>query len=59
MEYLNYYRLNMGKRLLASTEMTVTEIAHETGFYDSAHFSNLYRKYFGSSPLKARKVAAP
>ena len=39
MEYVNRHRLEKGLRLLCESDMSVTQIALETGFYDAAHFS--------------------
>ena len=44
-------------RMQAATELalrgrSLTELAHATGFYDSAHFSRLFHRMFGLPPSK-------
>lgn len=46
-------RLALAEKALlhrAASRLTITQIAHEYGFYDSAHFSNLFKRYYGLSP---------
>lgn len=53
-EFITDCRLTEAKHLLESTELSVTEIAHRVGFYDSSHF---YRSFFrknGVSPSQYR-----
>lgn len=57
MDYVNQYRLNMAWRLLQGTDLNVTEIAHETGFYDSAHFTHLFSRAFGRPPSHFRSTS--
>jgi len=38
----------------ADTEASITEIAYRWGFNDSAHFSRLFKAYFGMSPTQYR-----
>jgi AraC-like DNA-binding protein len=54
-EYIRMRRLEQCRyALLASAEMTVTEIALSNGFNDSSHFSSAFRKEFGMSPSAYR-----
>ena len=53
-KWLMERRLERARSLLAATGMTVTQICHETGFKDSAHFSRAFRRRFGMSPRQAR-----
>jgi AraC-like DNA-binding protein len=41
-------------RLAGSRDLPITEIALSLGFYDSAHFSNTFRKYYNMSPRQYR-----
>ncbi len=41
--------------MLAETDMSITEIAMWFSFYDSSHFSNVFRKFYGCSPHEYRK----
>ncbi len=44
-------RLEHARRLLQQTELPLIEIAIASGFQSQSHFSRLYRKQFGVSPL--------
>ncbi len=47
-------RLERARVLVTSTTMTITQICHETGFKDSAHFSRAFRRRFGTAPSAMR-----
>ncbi|HEX2316047.1 MAG TPA: helix-turn-helix domain-containing protein [Thermomonospora sp.] len=54
-------RLELCRRRLedaAHTGMSVTEIAHQAGFRDSAHFSRVFKAAYGVSPREHRMLAA-
>lgn len=55
MEYLNFYRMDVAKKLLSSTDYSVTDIALHTGFGSSAYFTKLFRTATGKTPLAFRK----
>jgi len=48
-------KLNHAYHLLVSSQKPVTDISFESGFENSTHFSHLFKKRFGLSPLKYRK----
>lgn len=48
--YLNRYRINQAKILLAAGEKTVAEVAMTVGFSDSNYFSQVFRRETGMSP---------
>lgn len=52
--YLIRYRIGVAKTLLISSELTVSEIAAETGFQNAPHFSNTFRKVTGCRPGEYR-----
>lgn len=54
-EYLTDYRLRKSIELMASTDMTLAEIAYETGFSGASYFTETFRKCFGCSPSEYRK----
>ena len=59
-EYLKVCRLQAARRLLSSTALadrSITEIAFQCGFTNSAHFSTEFRKRFGKSPRSFRRSA--
>lgn len=54
--YLIKIRLEKAKELLAqSPEDSVKEIALKVGYDDAYHFSKLFKKYYGVSPLHYKK----
>jgi signal transduction histidine kinase/AraC-like DNA-binding protein len=54
-EYLTRYRIEQAKALLRVTNLTVTEIAHQVGYNDSAYFSRVFHQETGRSPLAFRR----
>ena len=57
-EFINSVRLDKAKQLLASSSLSVTEIAYRTGFHDGNYFSRLFKKTTGFTPGDYRKRAA-
>ena len=53
--YLNKLRCQEAKRLLVSTNMSITEIAISVGYNASSHFSESYKKTMGETPAQTRK----
>jgi transcriptional regulator GlxA family with amidase domain len=53
--HIRSIRLQKGKEMLQTTPMTVSEIAHKTGFTDPHYFSRTFSKEFGVSPSGMRK----
>ena len=53
-EYLNGIRFDYAKKLLAFSDMTVTDICYESGFNDYANFERNFRTRFGMSPKEYR-----
>lgn len=53
--YCNDLKLDYAKKLLASTEASITEIALDVGYNDVSYFITLYKKRYGMTPLKFRK----
>lgn len=56
-QYRNGLRLAEARRLLETTEMTVTEICGAVGFESAPSFSTLYRQAFGVPPSADRKLS--
>lgn len=54
-QYLLYYRLDQAKLMLIRTQLSIAEIANQTGFKQTPHFSRLFTNYVGVGPLKYRK----
>jgi len=56
-EYLRDKRLEKAKQLLAETDLKIYQISHTVGYGDEKHFSKMFSKYVGCSPLKYKKNA--
>jgi AraC family transcriptional regulator len=56
-QYRNDLRLAQARRLLETTELTVTEISGAVGFQSAPSFSTLFRQSFGVPPTAARKLS--
>lgn len=54
-QYLLYYRLDQAKLLLIKTDWPIAQVAEETGFRQTPHFSRLFAAHTGLPPLKYRK----
>jgi AraC-like DNA-binding protein len=57
-EYLQARRTRVAARLIASTELTVEEIAHRVGFEDRSTLGRQLRRTFGVNPRQMRRSAA-
>lgn len=53
-ELIRRLRLQRGHTLIVSTDMTISEIAYETGFSTPAYFTKCYRDAYGEPPTEAR-----
>lgn len=49
-QYVIQQRVERAKRLLATTELTVREVALEVGFADQSHLARLFLRMTGSTP---------
>lgn len=56
LEYLNNVRLTKVHNLLLSTDMTIDEIARETGFMSAVNLTRAFKKVYGSAPREFRKL---
>jgi len=53
-EYINHFRISKAKDLLSSSDLTITEIASQTGYYNNGTFiRNLTRCYSCESSYMA------
>ncbi|MBI4026517.1 MAG: helix-turn-helix transcriptional regulator [Verrucomicrobia bacterium] len=55
-QYLNRFRIEQAKRLLATSTKTVGDVGRLVGIPDSGYFSRLFRKLAGESPGIYRKM---
>ena len=56
-QYINEIRLNKAMKLLKQDAITATEAAEAVGFLDYNNFGRMFRRYFGCTPLEARRQA--
>ena len=56
LKYINALRIERAKFLLEHTTKPINTIMEEVGFWDSAHFSKLFKLSTGYSPTKFRKA---
>lgn len=54
--YCNNLKLEDARKLLLSTDLSVTTIALNVGFNDTSYFIYLFKKKYGIAPLQYRKV---
>lgn len=54
--YILQLRMNEALNILSNTNLSVTEVARETGYPDAAYFSRTFSKYFSLSPNKYRSL---
>ena len=54
-QFLNSFRLEKGKALLAGKDLTISEIAYACGFNDPGYFGKLFKKRYGQSPQAYRE----
>jgi len=55
-EYLLRRRIDRAQALLAHTDRSLVDVALEVGFQNQAHFSTVFRRYSGESPLRWRQA---
>ncbi len=48
--YLNHFRIAKAEVLLNTTDMTIAEVSHETGFCDQSYFGVVFRSIVGLPP---------
>lgn len=53
--YILDIKLTRGEHLVSTTSQPISEIAHDLGFSDVAHFSNKFKEKYKLSPLQYRK----
>ena len=52
--YVIHLRLTEARKMLESTELSVTEIAFQVGFPNVSYFIRSFKEAYGTSPLKYR-----
>ncbi|PPK86149.1 signal transduction histidine kinase [Neolewinella xylanilytica] len=49
-DFVNFFKLEKARHLLAAERMTIAEIAYQCGFSDPKYFSRVFRKAYGYPP---------
>ena len=57
--YYLQLRLQRARELLVQTDLSLVEIASQTGFVSNSHFSKSYKEFYGHSPSGERRGAKP
>ncbi|WP_373514584.1 two-component regulator propeller domain-containing protein [Persicitalea sp.] len=52
--YIRLIRLQKAKELLASDDLTISEVAYRVGFKSPVYFSQIFKETFGESPTASR-----
>lgn len=53
-QYMQNVRMRHAGELLHSSNLAIAEIAYRSSYQDLAHFSDLFKKYFGTTPTQYR-----
>lgn len=54
-QLVNAVRIRQAKDMLAETDMKIYEVAQRTGFTETAHFQNLFKRIAGCTPTQYRR----
>lgn len=55
LQYINEVRLKKAMNLLKNGEYTAAQVADAVGFSDYNNFGRMFKRYYGCTPLEARK----
>lgn len=56
-QYILMRRIETAKSFIEQTELGMAEIAEKTGFYDSAHFTRVFKKFYSMTPMQYKAYA--
>lgn len=56
MNYVNFYRIEQAAFLLDTTDLSITEIAADCGFWESSYFTKVFKKFKGTTPQRYRRA---
>ncbi|MBR3222143.1 MAG: helix-turn-helix domain-containing protein [Kiritimatiellae bacterium] len=54
-DYISNVRVNAAKTLLTTTDMLISDIAADVGFFDHSHFIRTFRRIVGTTPARYRR----
>jgi AraC-like DNA-binding protein len=55
-EFIRNLRIEQAARLIREKKVNVTQVAYSVGFSNQAHFSTVFKRYFGMSPSEYAEV---
>lgn len=58
-QHVNEYRIKEAQRLLAETDLTITSVMFECGFYTKSNFNREFARVTGATPSDYRRSGAP
>lgn len=58
-DFAQQLRMELAKKLIETTDLTVTDIALEVGYEYSSNFTTAFKRHFGITPKAARDAANP
>lgn len=54
--YVQREKLKLASALIASTDIPISDIASQIGYFSFSHFSRMFRQYTGMAPMEYRKA---
>ena len=57
-EYINQIRIEEAKRMLLTTNLSVSEVAGLVGYDNISYFSTVFRKHTGMTPVDWRNAGS-
>lgn len=58
LQYINHRKVELAETLLATTDLSIKQIANRLSFSDSSYFTRLFHKITGTTPAAYRKMVA-
>ena len=58
-DFTQQLRMELAKKLIETSDLSVTEIALEVGYEYSSNFTTAFKRYFGITPKAARDASNP
>ena len=55
-EYLEAYRVSIAKRLLLTTQLSLSEIAEQCGFHNQQYLTTVFRSHVDCSPVQFKRT---
>ena len=57
-QYVLRRRVQLARQLLVDTSLSISEVAHQVGFYDQSHFTYHFKRLIGVTPSAVRRSNA-